>query len=111
MHRQLLRQEPELIAVIAKNEKVFKRWQKVHDFYDTPNIKWRYIRGSYSIMGIRFTMVFLIDDWYKLKSHPKLTRELSIRTKIETDIVRFFSTTECWKGKYRYIDLERREAS
>ena len=76
MHRQLLRQEPEVIAVIARTEAVFKQWQREHDFYDMPNIKWRYIRGEYSIIGIKFTMIFLIEDFWRTPQFGKLTRLL-----------------------------------
>ena len=99
MYRQLLRQEPEVIAVVAKNEGVFKRWQRENDFHDTPNIRWRYIRGKYSIIGIRFTMIFLIEDWYRLRGCGELVT-LVYRTM--DDMCRTFSTEEMWKGKYKY---------
>ncbi len=102
MHRQLLRQEPEVIAVIAKNESVFKRWQRENDFYDTPNIKWRYIKGKYSIIGIRFTMLFLIDDWYRCINAGKLVELVHRIMDRDVGRMRTFTTEEMWKGKYRY---------
>ena len=76
MHRQLLRQEPEVIAAMARTEDVWRAWQKENDFYDIPNIKWRYIRGEYSIIGIKFTMIFLIEDFWRTPDFGKLTRLL-----------------------------------
>ena len=99
MHRQLLRQEPEVIAVVAKHEGIFKRWQKENDFHDLPGIKWRYIRGKYSIIGIKFTMLWLIGDWYRRDNAGRLT------TLIAENIgsaVRTFGTEEEWKDGYKY---------
>lgn len=103
MHRQLLRQEPEVIAVIAKHEGIFKRWQKENDFYDLPGIKWRYIRGKYSIVGIKFTMMFLLEDWYRQQGVGKLV-ELVHRQLDRYGISRFktFTTEEEWKDGYKY---------
>lgn len=102
MHRQLLRQDPEVIAVFAKNEDVWKQWQKENDFYDTNKIKWRYIRGRYSIMGIKFTMMFLVKDWYRAKESGKLTRLVHSIMFNSGYGVRTFSTEEAWSGGYRY---------
>ncbi len=103
MYRQLLRQEPEVIAVIAQNEDIFKRWQNENDFYDLPSIKWRYIRGRHSVMGMQFTMLLLIDDWYRLDGVGKLI-EL-VQRQLDRGLVsraRTFTTEEMWKGKYKY---------
>ena len=99
MHRQLLRQEPEVIAVVAKHEGIFKRWQKENDFYDLPGIKWRYIRGKYSMMGIKFTMIFLLEDWYRRDGCGELVT-LVYRTM--DNMYRTFTTEEMQTGRYKY---------
>lgn len=102
MYRQLLRQEPEVIAVIAKNEETFKQWQKEKDFYDTDSIKWRYIRGRHSIIGIKFTMIFLIKDWYRCEDAGKLVELIQREMDKTVGRMRTFTTEEMWKGKHRY---------
>ncbi len=102
MYRQMLRPEPEVIAVVAKNEVRFLQWQKDNNFYDTNTIKWRYIRGKYSIIGIRFTMLFLIKDWYKQDGVGKLVELVHRNMDKNVGRMRTFTTEEMWKGKYKY---------
>ncbi len=106
MHRQLLRQEPEVIAVIARTEYVWRAWQKEHDFYDTDKIKWKYVYGKYSIMGIRFTALFLVGNYWTTKDFGLLSR--LVQENIERyggKKIRTFSTAEMQKGKYKYVVL------
>lgn len=102
MYRQLLRQEPEVIAVMARNEVRFLQWQRENDFHNTDNIKWQYIRGKYSIMGIRFTMLFLIDDWYRGIDAGNLVELVHRNLDRDVGRMRTFTTEEMWKSKHRY---------
>lgn len=97
MYRKLLRSEPELIAVIAKDKRTFDIWQKQNDFYDTKNIKWRYIQGKYSILGMKFTMLFLIEDFWRTPNFGKLTR--LVHENMENKM-RTFSTLEGIEHKF-----------
>jgi len=67
--RQLLRSGVETIAVIAKDKHTFEKWQEEHQFYNTNKIYWRYISDESLTIGIKFTMLFLVEDFWK---NPKL---------------------------------------
>lgn len=69
MRKQLLREGIETIAVISKDEDTFKKWQEEHQFYNTDKLQWRYIYEGSLTIGIRFTTLFLVEDYW---NNPKL---------------------------------------
>lgn len=69
MDKQLLRSEIETIAVISKDLYTFNRWQEEHQFYNTNKIDWRYIYEGSLTIGIKFTVLFLVEDYW---NNPKL---------------------------------------
>ena len=72
--KQLLRSGVETIAIIAKDKCTFEKWQEEHQFYNTNKIHWRYIYEGSLTTGIKFTMLFLVEDFW---NNPKLS-ELSM---------------------------------
>lgn len=67
--KQLLIREIETIAVISKDRSTFENWQEEHQFYNTNKIQWRYIYEGGLTIGIKFTMLFLVEDFW---NNPKL---------------------------------------
>ena len=67
--KQLLRNQAETIAVISKDRSTFENWQEEHQFYNTNKIHWRYIYEGSLTIGIKFTMLFLVEDFWR---NPKL---------------------------------------
>lgn len=74
MYRQLLRQEPEVIACVAKDFQTFYNWLKENDFHDTNTIRWVRICEPHQIRGMKFTMLFLIEDFWRMPDFGRITR-------------------------------------
>lgn len=69
MSKQLVIRRIETIAVISKDKYTFERWQEEHQFYNTNKIHWRYIYEGSLTIGIKFTVLFLVEDFW---NNPKL---------------------------------------
>lgn len=67
--KQLVLRRIETIAVIAKDKRTFEKWQEEHQFYNTNKTHWRYIYEGSLTIGIKYTMLLLIGDYW---NNPKL---------------------------------------
>lgn len=76
MYRKLLRPEPEVIACVAKDFQTYYEWLRENDFHDIKNIKWIYVDAIYKICGVKFTMLFLIEDFWRMPDFGLITRHI-----------------------------------
>ena len=101
MYRNLLRPEPEVIAAVAKDYQTFYRWRKENDFSDTDNIRWWYIGESHQIKGMKFTMLFLIEDFWRMPNFGRITSLIHMNMeRYGIKRVRTFSTMEGIKHNF-----------
>lgn len=67
MYRNWPNDQPEIVAVIAQSKNHFLQWQRENDFYDLPTLRLIYIHEPYQALGIKFTMMYMIGEYWRNK--------------------------------------------
>lgn len=79
MWRDLNRKEPEVVAVLSANYGAYVQWIRETGFERLDNIRWIFIDKEYKALGIEFTMIFMVGEYWLLKDFAKIMYRIKSR--------------------------------